>query len=517
MFTGERYVVALNGSFNGSPNLSDVPAGQFVEGSRNGNTLNNGFEKRGGTETIGSQIAASLQSLGGAQLIKRSTLTKHTYFAGADGELYRDGVSIVSSRSTTEYSHFTAADDRMFICNGVNDVKVDTGSAVATITSPPADWTGSAHPVKMIIHTKGGSRRMFAWGVNGKETTLYYSSTGNFQEFTGGSSGNVVVDFRHGEGIIDCISKDGTLWIFGKDETYILDDTDSDKANWGVQRASFKGGVNSPRLTTVARNAIFAMSTDGDIYEVQTAEQYRDFSQASIAIPFFIKDYIRRNWDLTKINQFHMNYEPVTDSLRIFGVRLGQTVVDECLVYYISQAKWAPPHDARDNNTGNNSGLKASVSFLAEDSSGDMRLYTQDYNGYTWNIETPLKADNSMDYTATALLPWLDLDLPGLEKRFAYAVLHYKSIGDYEVSIQWSVDGAGQFIENISLTPSGAALDSFILDTDTLGLIGFSEEEFDLGEIGRTIRFEISNSNAGEDFFLSELYIAFQNRGLRRK
>ncbi len=517
MFTGERYALALNDSFNGNEDLTSIPAGQFATGTRNGNIHNGGFEKRGGTAVVGNQITSGIKSLGGGQLVKRSTGTRHLYFAADNGNVYRDEVSILSGRDVAAYTHFTPIDDKMFLANGVDLVKVDTGSAVATIATPAADWSGSVQPKKFVVHTKQASRRAFAWGVPGKENVLYYSSTGSFEVFSGGTSGTVFVDFRHGEGIIDCVSKDGALWIFGKEETFVLEDSSATISDWGSLRASFAGGVHSPRLLTVAHNNIFAMNTQGDIYEVQTAEQIRDFQQASITESFFIHSYIKTNWDLTKISQFHMAYEPKTRSLRIFGVRQSQTVADECLVYYITQGKWAPIHDALDNASTNGSGYKAAASFTAQASDGTKRLYTQDYNGRTWELESSTKSDNSNAYTSVAITPWLDFDLAGVEKRYPYATLSYKSLGDYDVDILWSIDGFNQTSQTISLAANGAVLDSFILDTDALAVVGVSEQEFELGNIGRKIRVQISNDGAGEDFLLSQVIFPFQVRGVRRQ
>ncbi len=516
MFSGERYVLALNGSLNGNEDLTDIPPGQFAEGTRNGNTHNGGFEKRGGTATVGSQITASLVSLGGGQLIKRSSGTRHLYFCGNDGAIYRDGVSIVSGRDVSAYNHLSAIDDKMFICNGVDLVKVDTGSAVATISAAAADWTGSAQPKKIIVHTKGGSRRTFGWGVVGKENVLYYSSAGAFETFTGGTSGTVFVDMWHGEGIVNCVSKDGTLWIFGKQETFYLDDSSSTVADWGVVRAAFQGGVHSPRHSVVANNGIFNLNTQGDIYEVQTAEQLRDFSQASIAEPFFIHSYIKRNWDITKINQWHMAYEPKTKSLRIFGVRQGQSTADECLVYYLNQGKWML-HDGIENASANGTGYKSAASFSAQASDGTLRLYGQDYNGRTWEYESTTKSDNGNAYTGKVVTPWLDFDLEGVEKRYPYGTLSYKSLGNYNVDLLWSVDGVQQISQTVSLTVTGAVLDSFVLDTDTLALVGVSEREFEMGNVGRKIKLELSNDGAGEDFLLSQIIFPFLNRGVRRQ
>lgn len=515
MFTGNRYKFTFNGSFNGNEDLNAVPAGDFAFGSRNLDTHNGGAEKRGGTQKVGSQIAASLKSLGGGMLIKRSTMTIHTYCAGDDGKLYRNGASIETGRSTSAKTHFTAIDDNMYICNGVSSVRVDTGVSIANITTAAADWTGTAHPKKIIVHAKNSSRRGFAWGVPGKENTLYYSTLGTFQQYTGGTSGTVeITGIKDGYGIIDCVSKDGTLWIFGKNQTFILYDDDSTVANWGHYAASFKGGVHSPRLTCVVNNQIFAMNTEGDIYEVQTAEQLRDFEQASIIESFYIHNYIRAEIDLTKMDSFHMVYDPKIKGLRVFMVRTGQTTVDTCITYLVNQRKWVPPHDSQNNPTA--SGFSASAAYEAETSVGLKKCYTQDYNGYTWELASVTKTDDGNAYKSETFSGVLDFDMADIEKRYVYGDLHYKSRGDYQINVVWFVDEVQQVSQTVSLAATSATLGSFILDTDKLAIIGLSSREFDMGQLGETMRFSINNSGAGHDFFLSHVIFPFIQRGVQR-
>jgi hypothetical protein len=515
MFVGDRYQLTFNGSFNGNENLEEIPPGDFAIGSRNINQHNGGAEKRGGTQKVGAQIAAGLQSLGGGALVKRSTGDIYTYWAGDDGKLYRNGVSIQTGRSTTDKAHFSAINDSMFICNGVASVQVDTGASLAAISAAAADWTGTTHPKKVILHSKGASRRAFAWGVQGHENTLYYSSLGAFETFTGGTSGTVNIDFQDGYGIIDCVSKDGTLWIFGRSETYILDDSSTDVATWGYMSASFKGGAHSPRLVKVINNSIYVMNTQGDVYEVVTAEQLRDYEQASITEPFYIHNYIRSEIDLARIDDFHMEYEPRTKALSIFMIRNSQTTVEVCLKYFVNQQKWAPPHDSFDNTT--RSGYSASAAYEIQTSVGVKKLYTQDYNGYTWELESTTKTDDGQAYESETYSGSLDFDLEGEEKRFPFGQLHYRSRGDYEINVICFVEEVEQTAQSVSLAATGAALDSFTLDTDRLSIIGPSIREFEIGQIGNNVRISVNNGEAGADFFLSSIVFPFIRRGVQRQ
>lgn len=513
-FTGQHYVLTFDGSFNGSENLQLIPKNSLITGSRNINSHSGGFEKRGGTSHVGTQIASDVQSLGGGMLIKRSFGSKHIYFCGNDGKIYRDSVSIKTSRSTVNYSHLTSADDKMFICNGVDAVQVDTGSSIADITTPAADWTGAAQPTAMVLHSRGASRRMFAWGVPGKEDTIYYSTLGNFQQFAGGTSGTIVVDTRHGDGVTNCISKDGTLFIFTKNNLYLLDDSSTDVATWGYLSASIKGGCISPRHAVVVKNQIFAMDSSGDVYEVLTATELRDYKRASIIEPFQIHTYIEKEWDLARVDQYHLQYEPKTRSVRIFGIRLGQNEGTVCLPYYINQNKWGSPHDATDSL--DDSGLHASVSFAAESTSGEALLYTQDYNGWTWEVEVEAKSDNSNGYTASVLTPWLEMEQHGIQKRWPYGILHHRSQGDFTLTVNAFIDNNPISAGTLSLGSSSGVLGTFILDADVLGITTIQIVEFNLGVLGEKIKFQFENSGAGEDFFLSHIVLPFVSRGLRR-
>jgi len=515
MFIGELYRLLLTGSFNGNENLDLIPTGDFSDGSRNANTHNGGAEKRGGTSHVNvSAISGNPTALGGGQLIKQSSGISHIYVAADDGKVYRDYVAILTSRSTTNKTYFTPMDDKIFICNGYDGVQVDTGSSVASITTPAADWTGTNQPTKMTVHGRGVSRRAYAWGVPGKEDTLYYSSLGNFEEFAGGTSGTIIVDIRDGYGIIDCISIDENLLIRTKIQDYWLEDSDANVANWGYFKTGWQGGVHSPRLNVHIYNDIYSMASDGEIYTISRAEQLRNYRRASIARPFYIHNWIKNNIDLTKIDDFHMSFDPKIQAIKIWMIRAGESQCDTALIYYVNENKWGIPHDAQDNR--DDSGYEAAVSFPVILGPGDEKLYTVDYNGYVWKLEDTTKSDNGNAYKTVLITGWLNLDSPGIEKRIKYGVLHFISRGDYDLDVQWWVDEVQQVTSTVTLGASGAALGSFILDTDVLSALQLTKQEFDLEQEGERFRFQFSNDGVGEDFFLSHLILPLLSKGHRR-
>ena len=514
-FIGNLFQLIFNGGFNGNENLELVRVGDFTSGSRNALTHNGGAEKRGGSAHVNvSAIAGNPTCLGGGQLIKQSTGTSHIYFAGTDGKVYRDYASILTGRSATKKTHFTPADDTMFICNGFDGVQVDTGSSVVAITTAAADWTGSSQPTKIVIHGRGVSRRAFAFGVPGKENTIYYSSLGDFEEFNGGTSGTIVVDVKDGYGVIDCISIDENLLIRTRNQDYWLEDSDATVANWGYFKTGWQGGVHSPRLSVHIYNDIYTMASDGEIYTVSRAEQVRDYRRASIARPWFIHNWISNNIDLSKIDDFHMAFDPRIQAIRLWMVRNGETQCDTDLVYYVNEQKWAPPHDAEDNR--DDSGHEASASWTTIQGVGDEVCYTGDYNGFVWELETTTKSDNTNAYITDLMTGWLNFDMPGIEKRTKYGVLHFVSRGSYEVDVRWWAAEVEQVSSTVVLGALGAVLGSFVLDTDILSVLELTKQEFAMEAEGEKFRFKISNDGAGEDFFLSHLIIPFIVKGHRR-
>jgi len=514
-FGGQRFQLALTGGWNTNENFDDIPAGQLTEGSRNVNTHNGVAEKRGGSILIGSLIAANPTCLGGGQLVLAAA--EHNYFAGSNGSLYRNGVSIQSSRSATAKVNFTPADSKMFICNGVNAVQVDTGTSIATIASPSADWTGSDQPNKVLVHNKGASRRMFGWGVPGKKNTLYYSSLGAFETFTGGTSGTIVIDFPDEFGIINCVSKDGTLFIFGREKTFTLSDDSITVSTWGSQSTAWTGGVHSPQLMVEVDNDIYAMSSDLEMYSVANAEQLRNYKRASVTRPSFIHNYLKTNANITQLDNFHMEFDPKIRAIKLWIRRSSLLQDDTALIFDVSRQVWMPPHDSLENT--DDSGYEAAASWRAMNTDGEEVLRTGDYNGGTWELEDDTKADNGNAYTSELRTTWVDLELPGINKFFDAhwpAIFHFISRGAFQIDVRWFIDTVEQTSQSVALGSGASALGSFVLGTDSLGSIGPTKEDIELGAKGEKIRFYISNDGDSEDFALSHIIIPFLVSGIER-
>lgn len=510
---GSPHRFLFNGSFNANENLEQIPEEDLTLESRNINTHNGGAEPRGGTAIIGSAISGNPECLGIGQM-ENATGSRFLYFVGNDGTIYRNGSALTGAGtglSTTARRILTPTAGLMFICSGVESVKVDTGSAIANISSASADWTGTSHPKQIVLHDRNASRRGFAFGVPGLGKNIYYSASGSLQDYAGAGSGTLVADFQDGAGASCGVELGQDLLALGRQETFFIDDSSSTVANWGVYRAPWRGGVAHAGLVISAANTVFCMMEDGNIYNLQRAQELRDVRLASITRPFYIHNWIRENVDLTKIAQFHCAWDPQIQAIKWFMVRLGQNQVDICLVYYPFENKWAPPHDGYDNDL---SGYRASASCTVLESTGEYRLYTGDYTGRTWSLEEANKSDNGEAYQKVIGKPISDSKYPRNRKRYTTALLNYVSRGNYILTVEPIIDSFIQAVSSVNLSSDGAVLGTFELDADVLGGIGVAQGLVNIYAYGRTHRYLIKNSEAGDDFFLSSIDTDFADAGV---
>jgi hypothetical protein len=512
MFKHATYRLAFTeGGFNGNDNYDLVPPFAMTNPSRNQNLHLGGRQKRGGTDKINAvAITGAPKGLGIGQYIPQSgnsvIITAH-----ADGKIWEDAASaVVTGLSTSAPYDIIQGGAKMFVCNGVNSPQVRaSGGTWAAIATPAADWSGSNQPQFMVVHGRGVSRRLYAFGVPGKKDTVYGSASGSFEEFVTGVI-TFVVDTGDGFGVTGAIEFGEEFFWFGKRTTFIFDDTNSSSANWGHYKAPWQGGVSHQRLLIKTENDVYAMMDDGEIYSVRTAQQTNDYKAASITRPAFIHKWIKQNVDLTAIANFHVEYDPNLKALKWFVQRSGQSTPDTCLVFFLDRPvdqAWAI-HDGTDNPGA--SGYNATASALVRNSDGEYLIYTTDNAGFIWELETSLPEDDGATFKEVMRLPWLSLENVRNEKRAISAELVYVVNGATSISVRWWMDDVEQTPFTETLTTTGSTF-PFTFPF-TLSTSGINQQPFTLGQLGRRIMFEITNETSKAPLW-SQLLIDFEDRG----
>jgi len=515
-YIGNTYQLPFNrGGMSHNINMDLIDDKAMVHPSRNIDISHGGRQKRDGTALVydsATKIGSSDSQIMGLAEFRTYAGDQFILAINDSGDIYSSSTNTIATGLTgEEWFDFEVMDDNVFITNTQNVPQTWDGLIAATcdITSPADDWTTAGdYPQQFVKHGRANSERLWGIGTPSYRYRVYASANGNGKSFA--STDVVTVDIETGDGfgILGGAEFGDRLFCFGKNQTYVIDDSDLDSDYWGYYQAPWRGGVATWRLIEKTPNDVIAMAEDGTIYSVRMAEQYGDYKQASLVATSWMHEWIREYVRLAYIDHFHMKYDPVLRALKIFVVRNGRTQVNTALVYFVDR----DPSEGWMiyDNQEHDSGYSASVSALIRRGAGDYKIYTGDYDGRLWNLEVNSKNDNDNAYYAGFKTPHLTFGNSRQRKKFKRGWIVAQPKGNRDLNIDWWVDGQIQTRRTVSLQGSGALLGSFILGTDKLGDAGIIKRSFQLGTIGERLQVEMFNDNADEDFYLSHSLIDFQ-------
>jgi hypothetical protein len=516
-YTGSTYVLPCDrGGFTGQKNIDTADPVSMVGNTVNLNMHQGARQKRGGTSHVNAAAFTSTPQVMGLYDFRLVNGNQFIMAGTKDGKVYKDDTNTIKTgMSTSNNYNFVTFENEAFICDGATRPQTWDGAAGATsdITSIPGDWTGSNFPQWMVKHGYGVSERLWAFGCPTTPQTVYASQEGDGKDFSDANVTTLSIETGDGFGIVGSIEYGDRLFVFGKTKAYIIDDTDASTANWGYQDVQWNGGVANWRLLVKTPNDLVAMMEDGDIYSVSAAETYGDYKAASLARPGFIHEWIQNNVNLAQIANFHAVYDPSLRAIKFFMASAGATNNDMAMVYFIDR----PPEEAWmvHKNATYSSGYDASCSALVRVGAGDWQVYTGDYSGETWKLETVNIHDENSAYDGRFKTPVLSFENERGDKNFARAwlVLQPETVAS-TLTLDWFVDGVQQTQRTVTVQNSGGKLGSFTLGTSLLGGDEVIEKPVDLRQNGRRLQLEIGTSTVNEDFFISQVLIDYRPLGL---
>ncbi|MDO9535098.1 MAG: hypothetical protein Q7J85_07140 [Bacillota bacterium] len=511
-YSGETYKILCSvKGINNNLNINAVEPDALIWPSKNIDLTKGGWGRRLGTAKINSTVITDAPRIMGIYDFLKIGGTQHIVFATSDGKIYRTPtITIKTGLGTSKYANFSMFNNVMFYCNGYNIPQTWDGSAASTsdLTTIPTDWTGTNYPSVMIRHGRGNSERMWAFGCPSTPYTIYVTPNGDGTDFSDANVVTFSIDTGDNAGIVGGVVYKDQLILFGKRNTFIMDDADTNTDNWGYSAFTREGGVAHQRLIIPTQNDIICMMEDGTIYSLAAAEQYGDYKAASITKAKFMDRWVQDNVRLSYIEHFHGIYDPVKKKVKIFVVRTGQTAVDTAMVYYVETGEWMI-----EDNVTYNSGYSASASELVKVSPGVYEVYTGDYSGFIWHLEQTAKNDASNGYESKALTPYLFFENARESKLFSRCWIDLEPDTTYNLNVRFYVDEI--YARTVSMSGDVGALGSFVLGVNVIGTEQLTTVSFPLGVIGEKIQFEFTQSTADEDFFMSQLMIDFKPLGKR--
>ena len=523
-YRGRTFPINLaEGGFSYDKNIDKMPMTAMVGPTKNINLHKGGRGKRGGTDNVNATVIGGTPRIWGVYQFALENGNTFILTADANGEIlkdYDDASPLKTGLTINRPVHFVTFNNMCVICTG-NDLPQiwdGAGASTADIVNEATDWAAGNYPRKMIKHGRGVSERL--WALYGK--TLPHEVYASAQNAGDGTTepnfvtGVLVfhIETNDGFGILNGAVYGDRLIVSGKNQMYIMDDTDADPANWGYQEAQWEGGTATDKTLITVTNDIISMTEDGTIYSVTTAQNYGDYKKASLTrtSPLgspFMDEYIRDNIKLSAIADFHAVYDPVLRSIYFFVVRSGQTVVDTALCYFIDRLPdngWVVK-----DNINFDSGFKASSSAAVLKATGDIKIYTGGFSdGFVWELETANKNDNGNPYSSGFKTPRGGLGNPRLTKRFDNTRILVEVEGGYSLFVDIWVDGTYIGQKSVSLVGSGDVYGTAVYGTARYAGIEIVEVMFSIGKVGKRIEYHIFNNNLNEDFFVSQILTDFK-------
>jgi hypothetical protein len=503
-YQGNAYPIDFSqGGLTGNRNHDAVQSYMMVWPSRNINLHRSVREKRGGTTHVYGAALNGAPQVMGLYDFRLLDGTRYIVSATGDGKLYKDDTSTIKTgMSTSNFFNFATGENKLFIVDGSTQMQVWTGTgSAADVAHPAADWT-SAPPFQVVLHRRGNSQRMCAINSTNLYISKSYTAAGDMEDFSETGSTDFPIQTGDGWGLIGQIENNNELWLFGKTSTFRLLDTDSTIANWGITPSLFTGGAATWRLICrTPNNDIIAMMEDGEIYSINAVQEYGDYKRASITYPSRMDAWIKEHVNLAYIDLFHMVYDPYIRALRIFVVSEGQTTIDTCLIYFIDRAvdqAWMV-HD----NISYDSGFKASASALVRKSVGVNKVYTGDYTGNLWELETANQNDNGNACTASFRSPNFAPENLRMNKFFKSLRPIVKPKGAYDLQAQFWIDGKQIGSGSVSMSGGSSIVGTAIVGTATVSIGEILDESIEIGEKGVRFQFELWNSGVDQTFELS--------------
>jgi len=502
------------GGFNNNPNIDMIEPFQMASNSRNINIHNNYKQPRGGTSKVNGTAVSGAPDITAIIDYYVSGQTQYIVFATSDGKIYKNSVDTIKtglSTAANTFPCFTVYRNILYFNNGVDITQIWDGTTQSELAagSRPSAWTTNP-PIQMAVHGKGLAERM--WAVN--KTNYLYASTLGGTDFDDAAAPILYIDSSVSQGgLVGCIEWRDSLWAFSKDRFVVIDDSDASIANWGYEPAPWNIGAASWRLVAKTDNDLLAMTDYGDIYSVGAAIQTGDFEAASIVRPFYIDRWIRDNIDLSKIEQFHCVQDKTLRSVNFFMVGNGSasSQCNICLPWFYDKKAWGAPRV----NASYNSGYSAVCSASVQKSVGVKKIYTGDYSGFVWELETSNINDDSNAYPKIYEFPYSAQGNPVMTKMYDQLRAVTEPEGNFDLDIQITVDTMPLASQELSLAGTGAVLGDFTLDTDVLGGDSLIDGTIPIGVTGKRIKGSISNTAVNEDFRISALLILYQELGVQ--
>jgi len=452
-----------------------------------------------------------------------TTILQRMIVLTADGSIYRDIGDKTFSLNTPINTDFgTPGVDSQFVSGG-NEVAGQAkklylftkskqlhvlegdGTSFAEIGSPAADWTTPNFPTGGLIH----SNRLWAYGNDNAQSTIYASNTGDHSNF---ASGILIFNVFPGEGgrLKGAVVYRGRLFVFKEgDFVYYLEDSDASSDNWYFKKLSSGFGLAAPNSISQVLDDLVVGNSTGSLTSMKATEQFGDIESGDVLALVKVENYMRTHTSLSGVRFMHSLYYPAKKQ-----------------AYYTYRSKYGSGNDTLltvDVNDGTRVifGDKDQADCLAlrrDIDNIDRPMYGA-ADGYVYLMDQEDRSVGGFSYTGEFQTPhmdfrFLDPKIAHRQKHFDFLSVEFVPQGGWDLSADVFIDG--KFSETITfeMKVRDDGMDSFTLNTDKLGRQEAQNSPAKpLHGTGRRLSIRFYNSGLLENFKISSFTVGFRPAG----
>lgn len=426
-----------------------------------------------------------------------------TSFAPAQHRLCHVGTTIKRDDADGTFTNlFTGLEvDKVPDYTSFEDIVVIASDSTVDV---PKSWDGTTAqdlagtPPNFAFSTVH-KNRIWAAGDASNPSRLYYAISLNPEDWIGGGSGTIDIDPDDGDRITGIISHRNELWVFkGPHKGSIHRITGS--APTGADPFARKIFIRG--IGCVAHNTLFEfgndvgfMWSDGTIHSLAATDAFGDFNEAALSRPIHV--YLREHLTFNRLTHAHaVNWSDL--GIVLFAVPIDASsqpnmvlMMDYRFSGGVRWSRWSALTDAALS-------LAQVIDSAASNRHIVMGGGTDGFIRKFGQATRSIDGTTSISYKVT--LPYLTYGNPVQMKILAGGAIGFQPKNNGNVTFGWTRDDNAQQTQTVG-QGGGAVLDSFVLDTDTLGGARFVDRFFETedGDEFRSISMEVINNVNNED------------------
>lgn len=191
---------------------------------------------------------------------------------------------------------------KLFYFSGRDAVRVLNGDtfAGATISTPPADWTGANQPVNGLWY----SNRLAGWGNQNDPHRVYVGDADNNENFTSASSASFRVYSSIGDRVWCGLPFNGVVffWKYPRGIAYLCDNTDQ-PIDWCIRlKTSAIGCAPSPYAALSIDDDVLFMAADGSFHLLSAVDTLGGTRASDLSYALGLADWLRTNVNLSRLD-----------------------------------------------------------------------------------------------------------------------------------------------------------------------------------------------------------------------